>query len=435
MLTRARIGASRARRVAILCAGLAAVSEPALAQINVENFAQVGFNFSAPGARSAGLGGAFISLADDATAAETNPAGLTTLLRPEVSFEFKGVEYARTVPEEAGGALGGGTEFNDPVAIPSFASIVVPIGSLTLGAFRHELVNYRSRTFAVGHSFEDNGDPFFLFPYTTNLDIRVENYGAATAIQLGAFSIGAAGGVSLLSMELEYLRYQLPRFEPQLLANQVIVSPEDGKATSFFVNAGVLLRPSERFSIGAVYRLRPKFEEMRLQSLDQFSEPFDSPDTLFSVNVPDAVGAGISARPHDLLTLSVDAVWNFYSQVAEEMAFTFDVDGAGNPIRAEDFVADDGVDIHGGAEWILLVGNTYFALRGGAARLAPSNTYYIGESESTRLLWGDEAGETTMSYSAGLGTALFGRLQLDLAGTMADDRTELIASAVFRFGQ
>ena len=33
-------------------------------------------SFSDPGARSAGLGGAFVALADDATAAFANPAGL-----------------------------------------------------------------------------------------------------------------------------------------------------------------------------------------------------------------------------------------------------------------------------------------------------------------------------------------------------------------------
>ncbi len=42
------------------------------------------FSFSDPGARSMGLGGAFVALADDATAAFANPAGLVQLLRPEV---------------------------------------------------------------------------------------------------------------------------------------------------------------------------------------------------------------------------------------------------------------------------------------------------------------------------------------------------------------
>lgn len=40
-----------------------------------------------PGARSLGLGGAFVALADDATAAWSNPSGLMQLARPEISLE------------------------------------------------------------------------------------------------------------------------------------------------------------------------------------------------------------------------------------------------------------------------------------------------------------------------------------------------------------
>ncbi len=40
-----------------------------------------------PGARSLGLGGAFVAVADDATAAWANPSGLTQLVRPEISLE------------------------------------------------------------------------------------------------------------------------------------------------------------------------------------------------------------------------------------------------------------------------------------------------------------------------------------------------------------
>lgn len=41
----------------------------------------------APGARSLGLGGAFVAVADDATAAWANPSGLMQLARPEISVE------------------------------------------------------------------------------------------------------------------------------------------------------------------------------------------------------------------------------------------------------------------------------------------------------------------------------------------------------------
>jgi len=40
-----------------------------------------------PGARSLGLGGAFVAVADDATAAWANPSGLMQLVRPEISVE------------------------------------------------------------------------------------------------------------------------------------------------------------------------------------------------------------------------------------------------------------------------------------------------------------------------------------------------------------
>jgi hypothetical protein len=47
------------------------------------------FAMTAPGARSLGFGGAFVALADDATAAYSNPAGLVQLIRPEISLELR----------------------------------------------------------------------------------------------------------------------------------------------------------------------------------------------------------------------------------------------------------------------------------------------------------------------------------------------------------
>jgi long-subunit fatty acid transport protein len=51
------------------------------------------FSFSNPGARSMGFGGAFVALADDATAAFANPAGLVQLTRPEISLEGRSWSY------------------------------------------------------------------------------------------------------------------------------------------------------------------------------------------------------------------------------------------------------------------------------------------------------------------------------------------------------
>src|SRR5260370_322495 len=56
---------------------------------DIESLSGLQFNFGNPGARSLGMGGAFLGLADDASAAEANPAGLTILRRPEVSLEVR----------------------------------------------------------------------------------------------------------------------------------------------------------------------------------------------------------------------------------------------------------------------------------------------------------------------------------------------------------
>ncbi|WP_306590989.1 OmpP1/FadL family transporter [Geothrix sp. 21YS21S-4] len=50
------------------------------------------FTVEGAGARAMGLGGAFIAVADDATAVSFNPAGLAQLLDPEVSFVARGLQ-------------------------------------------------------------------------------------------------------------------------------------------------------------------------------------------------------------------------------------------------------------------------------------------------------------------------------------------------------
>ncbi|MCJ7755499.1 MAG: hypothetical protein MUP13_13120, partial [Thermoanaerobaculales bacterium] len=62
---------------------------PATSAIAQETPSTFEFSFSNPGARSLGLGGAFAALADDATAAFANPAGLVQLVSIEVSAELR----------------------------------------------------------------------------------------------------------------------------------------------------------------------------------------------------------------------------------------------------------------------------------------------------------------------------------------------------------
>src|SRR3984893_5889438 len=69
-----------------------ALAPPAAAQTNDEIFPTLQWNFSTPGARANGMGRTFIGMADDATAAITNPAGLMNLTRPQVYAEYKNTD-------------------------------------------------------------------------------------------------------------------------------------------------------------------------------------------------------------------------------------------------------------------------------------------------------------------------------------------------------
>ena len=71
------------RHIEALSIALLVSSGPALALTDEEVFRDFRFNMINPGARSLALGGAFISLADDATAAQANPAGLSYLIKQE----------------------------------------------------------------------------------------------------------------------------------------------------------------------------------------------------------------------------------------------------------------------------------------------------------------------------------------------------------------
>lgn len=60
--------------------------------IIISEQSRTSFTVQGAGARAMGLGGAFIAVADDATAVSFNPSGLAQLLKPEVSLVLRGVK-------------------------------------------------------------------------------------------------------------------------------------------------------------------------------------------------------------------------------------------------------------------------------------------------------------------------------------------------------
>src|SRR5687767_3254864 len=117
------------------------VAVPAMAQnTDIESLSGLQFNFGNPGARALGMGGAFLGLADDATAAEANPAGLTILRKAEISVE--GRNYLEQQVLTTSGVFPdlertGFNHYSDRLQV-SFASAVIPVKNrFTFGLYYH----------------------------------------------------------------------------------------------------------------------------------------------------------------------------------------------------------------------------------------------------------------------------------------------------------
>lgn len=293
----------------------------------------VPFNLSAPGARSLGMGGAFIGLADDATAAFTNPAGLTSLAvsGTEVALEVRSWQY-KTLFIDGGHIEGAPTHIGldtteglkngkseSSTSGLSFISFgyVLP-GGVALALYRHELANYQSATesqgFFLGEGFastplgrEVNPDLIRVSSQRTRDQLKVDNYGLSAAYELefpraSASSERESGtgmrpGNSLsLGVGVSYFHLDLRRriedfglrnrdndravggfFGPgDFLPDNAHVSfSEDGDDTALGLTVGCIWKTgrNREWSLGGIYRRGAEFRTERDTGGGTFTVP------------------------------------------------------------------------------------------------------------------------------------------------------------------
>lgn len=329
------------RAVAIALLGL---SGAASAITDVENNSSIPFSFSSPGARSLGMGGAFIAVADDATAAYTNPAGLTGLgIEQQIGVEVRHTgfddEFVQGGSASADASDLSGLNYDkasDSASNLSFLSWVMPRDNWALALYRHELVNYQNSYSTDPINIGTAGA--FILPYDATTDLEIINYGASFGYKVNDhLSLGV--GLSWYDFEIET---DETRYNPQL-NNQVVSSQrQDGGDHDFGFNLGLLFRGSDSFSIGLTYRSAPEFEYRATnvagpaflagqlgiagvftgQLLADKNTRFKAPDTL---------GVGFNWRPSDNWSFSLDVNHVNYSNGTESMQNAF-LNDPGNPL-------------------------------------------------------------------------------------------------------
>jgi long-chain fatty acid transport protein len=422
------------------------------------------FNFMTPGARSLGMGGAFMGAADDATTASANPAGLASLSLREVSAEarYQRVETPFLFGGRISGTLSGlgldtiagpvyGTDVDDQGAL-AFLSLVVPLSHLTIAGYRHEVAKMENSFFAEGvfQRVTFGGvanDLARELPLEGTRDISISSYGGAVGLRLGP-QLAIGGGLALYTFDLDsdFARLNFPSiFDPANRSAITATALQDGNDVALAPNVGVLWSPATGIKIGGQFRKGPRFE---------FSQTDDVPLNDVHVvregrfKVPDVAGAGVEWRikgrddqapePGYALRILADYTRVQYSQLEEDF---IDIQALTSG-RPDQLHVDDANEIHGGVEVIVLrwrgrpIGKP-IALRGGAwydpdhaVRYEPTEAQDELDTLLSATLPG---GKNLVHYTFGAGVALPHRIELNGAADFSSRTTYFTTSAVFRF--
>ena len=458
---------------------LALIALPAAAQnVDIEALSGLQFNFGNPGARSLGMGGAFLGLADDASAAEANPAGLTILRKPEVSVEVRNyVEQqlfttSGTYPDLVRTPF---THYSDRVVV-TFASAVFPIkNKFTVGAYYHEPLNNEGGGVVAPTRDEltglpktnlpdfylpiENGvpiggpiseaqcearrnetnNPFSCFQYIVNpfvsvLSVRQRTFGVTGAWQIHPkFSVGATVRHQRFLESALTLRFTT-QFETDSLAIQATAREKNGQVdlveeTDTTFAAGFKWVPTDKISVGGVYKKGPTFSAPLFAADANTNFDFVTlANTKF--HIPDIMGLGVSVRPMQALTVNVDAVRVKYSNLVDDFVATVsDVSAVDYP-----FISKDVTEVHVGAEYFVAT-KTPFALRAGYWRDPAHSIEWNGplnrpDFVAEALLYPKDDAQNHISVGAGIA---WPRFQIDAAYDSSEHYKVGSISMVTRF--
>jgi len=319
------------------------------------------------GSKAAGMGTAFVGLADDPSAIMHNPAGLTQL---------KGTN-----------TYGGGT-----VVIPS--------------------TEYISPT---GQSEETDSRLFFPPHFYISSDFNMEN----VVLGLGIFSPFGIGGrywseqgltryistestIATITVNPTLAWQVTPKLSVGLgvyylysdntaekMLNQSMFGAPDGKFSldadggGWGYNLGILFAPIEKLHFGFAFRSKVSVDQKGDAEIENIAPALRplfggsqfKTDVETSVTLPEIVSFGIAWKPANRLTLAFDVEWVRWSRFNQQtIDFTNEVPAAG--------FSDISVDLDWNDQWLIKFGLEYylnesFALRTGYAYVetpVPENT-------------------------------------------------------------
>lgn len=381
----------------LLAAGAGAQEEATAFDISLAN----------PGARSLGFGGAFLPLADDATAAYANPAGLGQLLEPEIFFEGRG----QGTVADRGRAGGLQVVSDEEVTGLAFIAFVYPWKRLAFAAYRNGFANFTGGSNIQGLA---GGRPFGI---GISNRFQIDTIGLSASYRFSEdLSLGA--GVAQWVGDLTSTRFsRLASADPLAPGEDRLTTITTTDDTDLTFSAGVLWRFAEQWRLAGVYRGGPEFglrSEFRAGPTPV--EQRGPQIRRFSFLLPDVLGLGVAFKPEKgTLTLSFE--WDLvrYSRLLDSLEETTGRRG---------FDLDDGHELHLGFEYVIARSRPAIALRLGTWLEPNHRLRFLGDDPIDRATF--RGGGEEMHTSAGLGFA-WRSLKLDLAF----DESDLVKTGSF----
>jgi long-chain fatty acid transport protein len=401
--------------VASTCAGAAAAQTPAGAP--EIGFSSIPFQFFPPGARSLAMGATFVGIADDATAAASNPAGLVILTRPEASAHGRLTRFADSVSR-------GYTQPSTTAFSPSYASVVVPRKPVSVSAYYQQVSNIDlGRSFSGPVLFRGQTQPT-TFRSASRIDLLVADLGLSGAVTVrGRVSLGAT--LAQRKTSLGYFNENtIIGDRNRTLTDQASAAQSDH---AIVFNAGALVNPNGRLSVGAVFKRGGRFHIPYVVDFEgapagAVSCPRPGVCDAGALQIPDTWGLGVALRPSGSWLLASDIALVRYSQLSATIfrAIPFDIYPLPNPTSELGLSRfEDILQLHLGAERIF-TGRPAIGVRAGVYHRPNFNR-------------GGNVDAGATFFTAGLGLVFGDRGQLDLAGSLSRGVGEGLASLVVRF--
>ena len=362
------------------------------------------------GARAMGMGGAFIAVADDATAISWNPAGLTRLDMPELgaAVTFGSGSWDLSLGDAFVEDFDLDIEIDSKLTL-NFASAVYP---LKLGE-RHAVaaVAYRrywdftqktTQTFAYTDDIMVDVDQDGYWDGYTDREKYVNDIAGAVAAVTPAFavqlspmlSVGATASV-MMGGRSATSEYSVNYHDDFGYEDTYIEETESTNGYSgFTAELGLLADLSPRFKVGAVASL-PWTLTIKDNEIDGVPAGEDADQKL-----PAVFGAGLALKPAQQMTVAFDVRQHAWSKVE---------------YNGEEQNWPDATVLRGGVEYILIGQSAVIPLRAGYFIEPLPEKEITGYDEFTgELIYGDQLKNKAFTLGAGL---LMGRITLDACFT------------------